>query len=507
MADKIDSNVTGLRFAEEASLKVLPASPVWYALEPNSYSDFGGQIATVARNPLNPSRQRKKGVTTDLDASGGFNQDLTFDNTTRLLQGFFFADIRQKASSSPLNGPHVVMTGIVAADDDYTAAAGLPTTIVANDLVFASGFTAAANNGLKLANATSTAIAISVTDGLAAEASPPATSKVELVGHQFASGDLSVVLSGGNPRLTSAAFTMTNLPLIVGEWIFIGGDSAGLRFDDNQGFGRVKAITATYVELDKTDFLPATDAGTAKTVQIFYGSVIKNESDPALIVRRTYNVERTLGEDANGTMSEYLVGAVANELTLNVSQADKITIDLSFVATDNEQYNGTTGVKSGDRPTLVAQDAYNTSSDFSRIKLALVSTVDADIAPLFAYATEMSITVNNNVTPNKAVGVLGAFDTTSGTFEVGGSLNAYFAAIDAVEAVRDNSDVTLDFCVVKNQKGLLFDIPLLSLGDGRLSVEQDQAIQLPLETNAAESAAGHTLLFQSFPYLPLLAAP
>jgi hypothetical protein len=35
-----------------------------------------------------------------------------------------------------------------------------------------------------------------------------------------------------------------------------------------------------------------------------------------------------------------------------------------------------------------------------------------------------------------------------------------------------------------------------------LNVEQDQAIQLPLETNAAESSFGHTLLFQSFPYLP-----
>lgn len=504
MADKIDSNITGLRFAEEDSLGVLPVTPVWYPLEPNSYSDFGGSITTIARNPINASRQRKKGVTTDLDASGGFNQDLTFDNTTRLLQGFFFADMRQKASSQPMNGAAVVMTAIVAANDDYTAASGLPTTIISNDLVLASGFGVSANNGLKVANATSTGTAISVTDGLAAEATPPAAAKVELVGHQFAAGDLSIVMNGNLVRITSAAVTMAGLVPAVGEWIFIGGDSAGLRFVNNQGFARISAITATYWECDKVSWEPQAEAGGALTVQVFYGSVIKNEPLPADIVRRTYNVERTLGEDDNGTMSEYLIGAVPNELTINVAQADKVTIDLTFVAIDNEQRDGTTGVKSGTRITLASQDAYNTSSDFSRIKLASVTT-DAAPDPLFAFATELTLSINNNVTPNKAIGVLGAFDTSAGTFEVGGSMTAYFANIAAVQAVRDNEDITLDLVLVKDNKGLLFDIPLLALGDGRLNVEQDQAITIPLETNAAESDFGHTLLFQSFPYLPSLA--
>jgi len=98
--------------------------------------------------------------------------------------------------------------------------------------------------------------------------------------------------------------------------------------------------------------------------------------------------------------------------------------------------------------------------------------------------------------------VLGAFDTSAGTFEVGGSMTAYFADVAAVQAVRNNEDITLDLILVKDNKGLLFDVPLLALGDGRLSVEQDKAIELPLETNAAESAFGYTLLFQSFAYLP-----
>ena len=54
----------------------------------------------------------------------------------------------------------------------------------------------------------------------------------------------------------------------------------------------------------------------------------------------------------------------------------------------------------------------------------------------------------------------------------------------------------------KKNSALLWDVPLLSLGDGRLSVEQDQPITIPLETNAAESKFGNTLLFQYFMYLP-----
>ena len=505
MANKIDSNITGLRFAEESSLKVLGGSPIWYQLEPNSYNDFGGQVTTLARNPINSSRQRKKGVATDLDASGGFNQDLTFNNTTRLLQGFFFADIREKPSSAPMNSAAIAMTAIAAADDDYTAASGLPTTISAEHLLLASGFGVAANNGMKTASASSTATAISVVESLADEATPPSAAKVEVIGYQFNSGTSSITLNGSLVRFNDSAKDLTTLGLIAGEWVFIGGDGATQRFDNNQGFARISSITTGYLEFDKVSWSPSAETGTGDTIRMFFGSLLKNESNPTLIKRRTFQLERTLGNDSNGVMSEYLVGAVPNELTINIAQADKVTIDMSFVALDNEQRDGTTGVKSGSRPTLEPADALNTSTDFNRIKLALASNTDAAPVPLFGFATEMSLTVNNNVSPDKAIGVFGAFDTSAGTFEVGGSMTAYFSDVTSVQAVRNNSDVTIDFIMVKANKGILFDIPLLSLGDGRLSVEQDQSIKLPLETNAAESKFGNTLTFQYFPYLPNLA--
>jgi hypothetical protein len=508
MADKIDSNVTGLSFAEEASLGVLPGSPVWHALEPNSYSDFGGQIKTVARNPINQTRQRKKGVITDLDASGGFNQDLTFANTIRILQGFMFANIREKKTTKPLNSAAIPVTGVTAADDTFAAASGL-SGFLANQLVLASGFGVPANNGLKVVASASTATAVVVGDGLVDEASPPADAALQAVGYQFASATLNVVMSGNICTLSRASgtFDLTTLGLLPGEWIFVGGDNASLRFANNQGWARVKSVTATLITLDKTSWTGGNETGTGKTIQIFFGDILRNEPAAADIVRRTYQLERTLGEDDDGTMSEYLVGAVANEMTINIPMADKVMLDMSFVAIDNEQYTGLEGTKSGTRVPVVEEDAYNTSVDVRRVKLYQSDDTNSAPAPLFAFATELSLMVKNNASPNKAIGVLGSFEVTTGTFEVGGSLTVYFANIEAVQAVRNNADITLDICLVKDNKGLLIDVPLIALGDGRLSVEQDQPITLPLETMAAQHGTlGYTLLIGRFSYLPDLAS-
>jgi len=95
-ANKIDSNVVSLRIAEESSLGTLPGSPTWYEMEPNSYPDFGGSLTLVARNPISSKRKRQKGVITDLDASGGLNQDLTFTNFSPLWPGVFLSDKDEK---------------------------------------------------------------------------------------------------------------------------------------------------------------------------------------------------------------------------------------------------------------------------------------------------------------------------------------------------------------------------------------------------------------------------
>lgn len=504
--NKIDSNVTGLRYAEESSIKVLPGSPIFYPLEPNGYNDFGGKLKTVARDPINPSRQRLKGVITDLDAAGGWGQDLTQNNLTRLLQGFFFADIHQKRCTAPFNGTAEVITGVAAATDTYTASAATGLAdFKTGDLVLASGFDQSANNGLKLV-VSSTATTVVVGDGLVDEAAPSAAAKLQKVGIEMGDSELDMDVSGSYPRLKRASGTVdfTTLGLVPGGWLFVGGDGADEAFTTaaNNGFARIRAVAAAYIELDKTSGTAVAETGTGLTVRVFYGNDLKNENDPANIKRRTYQIERTLGNDDNGVMSEYLTGAVPNEVDLTVKQADKVTMDLSMMAVDYEQRDGTTGVKAGTRPDLLSEAAFNTSSDFSRIKLHTIQDGVTNPTPLFAFMTDLALTVKNNLTANKAIAVLGAFDVTAGTFEVSGTITAYFASVAAVQAVRNNSDVALDFALVKNNAGLVWDIPLIALGDGQLKIEKDNPVTLSLTTDAAKGSQGHTLLMTEFPYLP-----
>lgn len=126
----IDSNVVGFHYAEEDTLENLASdlsTVTWYELEPNSYNDFGGEIETIAREPITTSRQNSKGTVTGLNSAGGLDIDLTHSNLTRLLQGFFFADAKEKGGTQNYNDTAVPITNVDATGKTFDAASGLDT--------------------------------------------------------------------------------------------------------------------------------------------------------------------------------------------------------------------------------------------------------------------------------------------------------------------------------------------------------------------------------------------
>lgn len=502
LRDTIDSNETGLAYAQEERLGVLPTTPVWKPAEPNSYDNFGGSLKLLARNPINRSRQRKKGVITDLDAKGGFNQDFTQTNFQDLLQGVMFADFREKPSDAP---DSVSATAYVVPDASAFAVGGL---------IFASGFAIPGNNGLKTITAVTGGTDIECA-GLAVEASPPAISQIVLVGFTSAAGVIDVA-TPALPTLTGipAAFA----PLVIpGEWVFVGGDGATDFFatEANNGFKRIKSVSGTTWTIDLSQTTMVAEASTAKTIHIFFGRVLKNELG-ALIKKRSYQFERQVGNpddaDTAAIQSEYLVGSMIDQYVLNIKQADKITADMTLLSLDNDQRKATDGVKTGTRVALVESDAFNTSSDFAMLRLNIIDPADANPDPLFAYLTDIKLTIKNNLKVNKAVAVLGGFSITAGTFEVSAETTAYFATIEAVKAVRLNRDCEINAIVVKANAGFAIDLPLIALGNGQLDIKQDEAIMLPLSMDAATAVkinpnTDYTAMWCFFDYLPNLAAP
>lgn len=502
---KIDGDVVGLRIAEEASFKTLPGSPVWEPLEPNSFGQFGSSISRVARNPIRADRQMPKGTVSDVDASGNFQTDLLEGGAQDLMQAAFWADLRRKGEEA--------VTSVATGSDAYSVASTEGFQVGA--LILASGFAATANNGLKRVTSINANSSIEVAENLSDEASPPAGAKVVVVGHHFNSGEIDVDASGSQPRLirSSGSISLSSLGISSGEWIYVGGDLPIERFSgsENGGFKRVRWTSNSQISLDKTASDMSSESGSGITLRVFFGRFLKNEADPSLIKRRTYQIERTLGasDDAQPTQiqAQYLVGAVPNEVSINIPTADKVTVDWSFLAADGETRTGAVGVKAGARPAIPGGNAWNTSSHLVRSRIALVDQFDEAPDPLFAYVTSLNLSISNNVTPAKAVGVLGAFELTSGKFEVSGSADVYFASVEAVEAVRANSDVTLDMILSERNRAIAIDIPLISLGGGLINVEEGSPVTVPLEISAAEATSvysemNHTASITFFDYVP-----
>jgi hypothetical protein len=267
---KIDSNITGLRYCIEQSIGVLPGSPVWTPLEPNEYKDFGGQLALTSRNPINPSRQRKKGVITDLDASGAFSTDITQRNLQEMLQGFMFADTRVKNTA-------VAITAVSGAN---VYSLSNTTGIMVGSLVLCAGFANAANNGLKVVSAVSANVSFTSTTGTSVIETPPATATVTVVGYRAtAAADIQSNAASALPALTSTTSNFVSMGLTAGEWVFVGGDAVGNQFATavNNGFKRISAVAATRLDFDKSSTTMTTDTATGKSIDIYFGKVLKND--------------------------------------------------------------------------------------------------------------------------------------------------------------------------------------------------------------------------------------
>lgn len=477
-----DSNLTELRFAEEESIGVLPVTPTWKALEPNDYSSFGSTYSNTAREPIKADRQNQKGVQTGLEASVGYSTDLIAPQITDLLSAFFFANWRSKPSQAIST---VTATQYTVTDN---------TDFDIDDLIFVQDLTTASNNGFKVVTGLDSTTGIEVS-GLTVDAS---TGILNKCGIRASSGDLTLVVSGGNVNLNSTTLDFTTLGLVAGEWIYIGGDDTNNQFltAANNGFYKVKVIETDTILFDQYPTGVTSDTGTGKSIDLYFGNLLKNESDPNLIIKKPIQFERKY--DSN--QYEYVKGCIANTLGFTIETADKITTSLEFLGLTSENL---ASAKAGNRPNVEFGSAYNTTSDFYKFKM-----YDQNGNNLASYSTSLEININNGAVANEALGTLGAFNITVGNFVVEGNIETYYETDNAANAIQNNSSVGLSFALgnFNNQNCLLFDIPYLTLGDGNVQVAKDEPIKLPLSlAAAADSYFNYTAEIINFKYLPEIA--
>ena len=480
------TNNANWAYAKEASLAVLPGSPEWRNLQPNSVSEFGAQITTTHRDFISKNRQRQKGRVTDLASSVGFDADLTLESFEDFFEGFAFAT-RTTAFFQPTA---VTATG-------YTVASG--GALTQSTLVYVRGLDVATNNGLKLVGASSTGTEIKVS-GLTAEASPPSNVRLDIAGFRGASGDLEINSDG---NLISTTLDFTTLDITVGQFIHVGGEATANQFatSDNNGLARVVSVDTNLIELDKKATTFATDAGTSKLIDVYYGTFVRNvDVDHSDFLVQSYQFEATYTDlgGAGTDEYEYALGNLANELTINMESADKATTSYAFVGTDSQPPSTTRATGGSSALDPVTQEFFNTSADFARLRIT-----DVDETGLSTDFNTLSISIRNNVTPEKVLGTLGGKYMNHGNFEVQIEAELLFTDSTVATRIRNGTSVTLDVALRNTDGAIVIDVPSLTMGGGEKGYPANESITISTTAMAEEDETlGTSLGLSTFPFLP-----
>lgn len=485
------TNNTSLLYSIEESPGVLAGSPSWKQLEPNAISSYGASISTVARSPISKNRQRKKGTITDLDSAAEFEADLTLDCFKDFIEGFMCATFSGGAMAKP--------TAVAAAA--YTVPA-MASALLVNTLVFARGFVNAANNGLKVVAAGATTTSVTITGGGMVVETPAATrnASLEVTGFRFSSGDLQVDAQG---NLISAAKDMTTLGLTPGQSIWIGGDVAANQFANaaNKGFARVVSIAANKLTLDKRSQVYVTDTGVGKLVDIYFGRFLKNVPvDDPKFLDRSYQFELAYKDlEAVGTDAyEYSLGNVCNTAAFELPLTNKATVTFGFVGLDTPAPTAVRATNAANPLVPVETSAFNTSADIARLRINKL-----DETGLTTDFKSVTLNINNNRGPEKVLGKLGARFMNIGNFEIDIEAQLLFTNKGVVEAVRDNTTLSMDFSIRNSDGAMLVDLPALTLGGG----DREYPVNESILVNTTSSAFGDaiynaSLMVSLFPYAP-----
>lgn len=484
---------------ESATLGVLPGSPTWFLLEPNTINSFGKTLTKTARNPISRLRQRRKGTTTDLDSGVEFEADMTGDHFIFFAEGFVFASfssiVELQAGASFSSLAAALDPPPAGTDSGYTHSA-LSGAIPTRTLLYARGFSTPGNNGLAEVVAGSTTTATLVDKVLVNETpTQVSNARVSVAGYRTAAGDVDLTVGGGGVgSLASTLLDFTTLGLVVGQFIHIGGLTAATRYDSGRfGRARVTSIAANLLGLDKIDTDGATglatEASNVNEVDLLFGRFLRNVDVLASnYLERSWTFELALPNLGGvGTDGYYYArGNFGDTMSVNLPGQEKATVTFGFVGTDTS--DPTTSRASGAATPInpVQTTAYNTSTDIARLRI-----VQVDDTGLTTCFKSLTFTMANGVTAEKCLGSLGALGLNTSNFLVDIETQATFDSLEVIAAITANETVSMDWVLKNGDGAVAFDVPAMTLGGGDLELPEGESVLINL---TGEAFAHPTLL-------------
>jgi hypothetical protein len=499
------TNNLAIAYAIETTPGVLPGSPTWKSVEPNDVTKLGAEIKKIARSPISKNIQRRKGAVVDLDSGFEFVADVTMEHINDFVEGFMWAIAKGTSVSGGVTVSYIRPTAVTATAYTVPTLGSAP---AANRLIYARGFSNSVNNGLKVVDTGATTTSVPVLGGGMVAESPSATQNatIEFAGVRGATGDITINASG---NIVSTALNWTTLApgLTVGQFIKIGGSNAANQFANaaNNTYARVEAITATTLTLGKRNATFVTDTGAGKTIDVYFGRLVRNVAIDNADYREIYFQFEAAFENLNSSpgVDEYMYakGNLANEWTINMPLADRASMTCSFIGLDTLPPS-TTRATGASAPIIPVQTTMmNDVGDVARLRV-----VGLDESGVSVDFKNVQLMLKNNVNPSKVIGTLGAKYMNRGNIEVDITADLIFTNSLIATAVRDNRTLTFDLIHRNDDGAVVFDVPEVTLGDGSLDFPQNEEIRIKIGQAAHQSAQfGYTMGVSIFPFAPALA--
>lgn len=444
----------------EAAFGVTPTSPAMKNLRVTN-STLQPNIETVVSQELRTDRQIPDQTLVAVKASGDINFELSFaaldDFFEEVFQGVWLTKpaIVNTAAGTPISN---------ATASTITVASG-GGAFLANSLAMTAGFVNAANNLLGiLVPGTGTTVVFTGATTFVTDASPQIGAAVRVVGKSGASGDIAATSTG----LTSVILDFTTLSMAVGDWINIGGALAINQFATaaNNSFARITSIKTNVILLDNLPAGWAADAGAGKFIYIFFGDSLVNGT-----TLWTSTIERNYTDQGTPTF-EYYTGSATDKMSLSMSASQIITGSVSVVCQNASflvsRAAGATDVLAPTYPVL------NATSNFARIGLGGVVVSGPN------YVMAATVEIANNISPNMALGNLGAVALTNGDFNLSGSLNVYFGDTSLLATLLSNAPTALNFIIsdtLNTNESYILSMPQVKLSSGTINdVSKNRAV-------------------------------
>jgi hypothetical protein len=491
------AEATGLVLAPEVTLKTPPGAGTWVTAQPNpgGIAGFEPLTKTVERDPLSKFATPEKGDVVGLDVELSITTDLNKDTVDLVAESVFRCTGKHPGNKSQrLYRP----TAVTSTGYTVPAAGDLSNGL----LIYARGFTNAANNGLKLLAGTSITTEIKTT-GLVVEASPPANATVDVVGVRGAAGDITITAAN---HLASTILDFTTLGIQVGQWLTVGGLTASTAFTTipAQSRARVVSVAAHLITLERWAWTVAgVDSGAAKTIDIGLGSLYRNYTlDSANYKKATLHAE--LEQQGPGTAGvatyTYAQGLATTQWDVDAALESKITSMLKFVGLDIPDPvlvgSRVTGPSTAYLPQ--AADLADTATDLKQVRLTDSTGVMSAVE-----VNTWKFSANNNIKGKKVQGTLGNTGHLYGKFNFSVSMEVYFNDYNAIKAARDSRDMQWDAFLNNGQFGLMFDLPNVALRNPKRTFPANEPVMLscdiPAFRDTADNIAGSLTVFGYVP--------